>query len=295
MNTRILDKEFDYTAPVSLAEALSLLGSEKDIKILAGGTDLIVKIKTGVDIPMKIMLDIQHIAELDGVTESKDGSLHIGAATKLSFLEKHPAVITKYSALEDAIKAMASIAVRNMATIGGNLANASPAADTAGPCLVYEAAIKLASDKGERFVPINEFFSGAGKTVMNHNEMITEIILPAPSHNYGSAFIKKTRVKPDIAKISVSVLIQRDGDKISLCRLAMGSIADSPVIFPEIAARITGEKAEQTTFSNVAKEMAQSIVPITDNRSTAEYRKQITEFIAAETLAIAWQRTGGSL
>lgn len=295
MNTRLLDKEYKYTAPLTIAEALAILDEKDDVKILAGGTDLIVKLKTGADIPMQTMLDIKHITELNGVIEGENGGLEIGAATKLSSLEKLPSVINKYYALADALHAMASIAVRNMGTIGGNLANASPAADTAGPLLIYDADIKLASVKGERIVPIKDFFTGPGKSLMHQNEMIISIILPDPLPNSGSAFIKKTRVKPDISKISVSAFLQLDGNKIGGCNLAMGSVAAMPLIFPEIAAKMIGKKADQELFSAIAKEIAQSIRPISDNRSTAEYRKQITEVIVADVLTIAWQRAGGVL
>ena len=295
MNTRILDKQFTYTAPVNLPEAAAILNQNKEVKILAGGTDLIVKLKTGADIPMKTMMDIKRINGICGVKEDKDGSLIIGAATKLSALEKDARIIKNYPALEDALKAMASISVRNMGTIGGNLANASPAADTAGPCLIYQGKVKLFSVAGERLVDINNFFTGPGKTIMKEDEMIIEVIIPTATRNSGSAFIKKTRVKPDISKISVSAYLERNGDNIELCHLAMGSVAATPLVFPEIAAKMVGQKAGLDLFQSVGKELANIIKPISDNRSTAEYRKDITAVIACDALQIAWQRSGGVL
>ncbi len=296
MNTRILPINYTYVAPQTLEEALSILDKKKDVKILAGGTDLIVKLKTGAPILLSTMMDIKRIPALTKISQEEEtGDLHIGAVSPLAAIEEAPVVSEKYTALLEALKAMAAIAVRHMGTIGGNFGNASPASDTAGPVMVYDGRVKLASSTGQRLVAAREFFIGPGKSVMAANEMITEIILPVPLANTGAAFLKKARVKADIAKISVTALLVREGDKIIKAALAMGSVAATPLFMTDIAQTMVGETASKALFARIAQEAAQAIEPIDDNRSTAEYRKAMGEIMMANALELAWKRTGGDL
>jgi len=296
MNTRILPIEYAYVAPQTLEEALAILDKKKDVKILAGGTDLIVKLKMGAPVPLSTMMDIKRIAALTKLNlEDAAGDLHIGAVTPLATIEEYPAVFERYPALYEALKAMASIAVRHMGTIGGNFGNASPASDTAGPVMAYDGLVKLVSSAGERLVPAKEFFTGPGKSVMAANELIAEIILPAPLANTGAAFLKKARVKADIAKISVTALLVREGNKIVKAALAMGSVAATPLFMVDIAQTMVGKTADKALFAQVAQEAAQAIQPIDDNRSTAEYRKAMGEVMVASALELAWKRAGGDL
>jgi len=144
MNTVYLEKEYDYVKPKTLAEALEILEDKKNVKIFAGGTDLIVKLKIGSPIEMDTMLDINGIEELKKVSSDKDG-ITIGAAEKISVLEKNEDIITRFPALYEAFISMASISLRNMATLIGNLCNASPGADTAGPVICYDGSLLIKS------------------------------------------------------------------------------------------------------------------------------------------------------
>ena len=204
MNTRIIEAEYDYVKPSSLDEALDILAEKERVRIYAGGTDLIVKLKMGADVGMDIMMDINGIDELFGVTGTEDGGLRIGAAEKIWVLETHPDIIRMYPALAKAMHLMASVSVRNMASIGGNICNASPVADTVGPCMCYGACVELRNKKGVRTVDATEFFLKPGVTVMEADEILTAIILPAPQKDTGAGFIKMARVRPDIAKVSIS-------------------------------------------------------------------------------------------
>jgi carbon-monoxide dehydrogenase medium subunit len=273
-----------------LAEAFAILGGKEEVKVLAGGTDLLIKLKIGANIPITVMMDIKRIPGLNGIKELPSGGLEIGATAKLSYIEKQNVIAERYPALQDALKAMAAIAVRNMGTIGGNIANASPAADTACPCIIYGGKAKLASARGERIVALQDFFIGPGKSVMQKDELLVAIILDAPPKNSSSAFIKKTRVKADISKISTAVLITRDGDKIASCSIAMGSIAATPLGVSDIAAELTGKTASIEMFNAIGKKIGETIKPIDDNRSTAKYRKSIAEVIVTDALTLAWQR-----
>lgn len=291
MNTRIMPVHFNYVKPATLAEALDILATHKNVKILAGGTDLIVKLKTGAPIAIDTMLDAKAIDDLAGVKELADGSVEIGALTKLSHIEDNKIIKEKYAALTDALNAMASIAVRNMGTLGGNLCNASPVADTAGPCMVYGAKVKVVAKDGERIVDIKDFFTGLGKCDVKENEILASVILPAPVK--GAAFQKLTRVKPDIAKVSCTAALVLDGKKIAEAHLAMGAVAITPLCMDEIAAHMVGKTASAALFEEIGQEISDAIKPIDDNRSTAEYRKKVAKVLVADVLTKAFERAGG--
>lgn len=291
MNTRIMPVHFNYVKPATLAEALDVLATHKNVKILAGGTDLIVKLKTGAPVAIDTMLDAKAIDELVGVKELADGSIEIGALTKLSHLEDNPIIKEKYAALEDALNAMASIAVRNMGTLGGNLCNASPVADTAGPCMVYGAKVKAVSKAGERIIDMHDFFVGLGKSALKEDEILASVIIPAPQG--GVAFKKITRVKPDIAKVSCTAALELDGKKVTAARMAMGAVAVTPLCMCEIAEKMVGKEVSEELFAEIGQMICDAINPIDDNRSTAEYRKKVAKVLVVDVLTEAMKRAGG--
>ncbi|MBQ3551871.1 MAG: xanthine dehydrogenase family protein subunit M [Clostridia bacterium] len=294
MSTRLLDREFEYVAPNSLADALDLLSAyEGGVKVMAGGTDLLVKLKTGADIPFSILLDTKDITELSFISKCEEG-IEIGALTKLCNIDRNT-MLSDYHALVEAIPLMASPAVRNMGTIGGNIVNASPAADTACPLMVYDAVLRLSSASGDREVPISKFFTGVSKTVIKDDEMLVSIVLPRVKPDSGSCFIKKTRVKPDISKISVTAYIERDGSAVKACRIAMGAVAPTPIELLGVGDKAFDRVATKELFLELAELAASIIKPIDDIRSTAEYRREISKVLVAQALETAWQRAGGTL
>ncbi len=206
-NTKILAWEFEYLAPKTLNEALNLMEKYKDksARILAGGTDLLVKMKT-IDLKTNYLINIKNIPELNFI-DTADG-LKIGAAVPLSHIERIGKVKERYPALYEGIKSMAAIAVRNMGTMAGNICNASPAADTVPSLIAYGAEVKLVSKRGERTASVEDFITGVGKTVIGADELITQVNIPEMNKNSGSAFSKKSRVKADIAKINLAVYLE---------------------------------------------------------------------------------------
>jgi carbon-monoxide dehydrogenase medium subunit len=295
MNTKVIEAEYDYVKPASLDEALDILAEKENVKIYAGGTDLLVKLKMGADLGMDIMMDINGIEDLYGVDKTADGGLRIGAAEKIWNLETNADVIAMYPILSEAMHLMASVSVRNMATIGGNFCNASPVADTVGPCMCYGACVELKSKKGVRTVDATEFFLKPGVTVMEADEILTAIILPAPEENTGAAFTKMARVRPDIAKVSISCVIKRDGDAIKDCRMAMGSVAPKPLFLGDISAELAGKKMSAALIEETAQKVHDFVKPIGDHGTTAEYRKEMAHLIAKEILEKAWENSGGEL
>lgn len=294
MNTKILEKEFDYIKPASLSEALDILATKENVRIFAGGTDLIVKFKTNAYTDMDYMLDINGIDELTKIDAKADG-LTIAANAKLYNIENHPVVMEKYPALEKALRAMASISVRNMASLGGNFCNASPVADAVGPVMCYGGTLKLKSKRGEREVKSEDFFLAPGVSLLEQDEILYSISIPTPKANTGSAFIKLGRVKSDIAKISITVVIEREGNRIVSCRMAMGSIAAKPLFLKDIGDALAGKEMTAALVDETAKKISAFIKPIDDNRTTAEYRTDVAAVIAGDAIAEAWKHSGGTL
>lgn len=294
MNTRFLEPEFDYVKPATLQDAFSFLKENKNVKVFAGGTDLIVKLKTGGLTAIDFMMDINGIPEMHLFEQTADGGMRIGAGVKLSAIEQNKEIISRYPALSVAISKMASISIRNMGTIGGNFCNASPVADTVGPVICYKGLVELTSAEGTRTVPAEKFFLKPGVSVIRPDELMTAVLLPKPKPDTGAVFIKMGRVASDIAKISLSVVIERDGRKAGDCRMAMGSVAATPLFLEEISAKMTNKEVNSALIDKVSEEIADFIKPITDTRTTKEYRKAMAQLIAEHGIAEAWKQSGGN-
>ena len=289
VNTHIIPFEFEYFEPRTVKEAVELLtkyGGEA--KILAGGTDLIVRMKQRFIEP-KYIINIKKIKELNFI-EDRGDYLAIGAATKLREIEKSGIVKRKFEALYEAVRSMASVQIRNMATIGGNLCNASPAADTAPPLLVFEAKLKIVGPNGERVVPINEFFLGPGKTVLKPNEILTEIQIPYQPEDTGSAFIKIARVAMDLAKVNVAVALRTEGSIVKWVRIALGAVAPTPIRAYKTEEFLVGKELNEETLKEAAEIVKTEVKPITDIRSTAEYRREVSGVIVKDALLRAYER-----
>ncbi|OGD36292.1 hypothetical protein A2V94_06320 [Candidatus Atribacteria bacterium RBG_16_35_8] len=290
----MLAREFEYLAPKTLDETLSLLDNYKDksARILAGGTDLLVKMKT-IDLKTDYLINIKNIPELNFI-DTADG-LKIGAAVSLSRIERIGKVKERYPALYEGIKSMAAIAVRNMGTIAGNIGNASPAADTVPPLITYGAEVKLVSKRGERTVLVEDFVTGVGKTVIEADELITQVNIPEMKKNSGSAFSKKGRVKADIAKINLAVYLEREGNICKDCKIVLGSVAVKAIRAKEAEGLLKGQTVSASLIDKIAKKASEEIKPIDDIRSSVEYRTELARVMVEDTVKLAWKRAGGEL
>ncbi|MEA1963847.1 MAG: xanthine dehydrogenase family protein subunit M [Candidatus Aerophobetes bacterium] len=295
-NTRILAHEFEYLDPNTLDEALDLLDryQDKNTKILAGGTDLLVKMKTA-NLKPDYLINIKNIQELNFITYKEDEGLKIGAVASLSRVERCEEIKTKYPALYEATKSMAAIAVKNMGTVAGNLCNGSPAADTAPPLIVYGAKVKLISNRGERVVPVEEFFIGVGKTLISSDELLTQVDIPELDKNTGSSFLKIGRVKADISKINLAVCLKRGDNVCEDCKIVVGSVAEKPIRVKGAENILIKQPFTSNLLGEATEKAAEEIRPITDVRSTVEYRYEITKVMAKEAIKLAWERSGGKI
>lgn len=293
-NTKILIQEFEYFAPKTLEEALNLLYRYKDknTKVLAGGTDLLVKMKT-IDLTADYLINIKDISELNFI--NTDEGLKIGASVPLSHIEKIEKVKIKYPALYEGIKSMAAIAIRNMGTMPGNICNASPAGDTVPPLIAYGAEVKLVSRRGERTVLVEDFITGVGETIIKAVELVTQVNIPEINNNSGCAFSKKSRVKADIAKINLAIWLEREGNLCKDCKIVLGSVFTKVVRAKKAEDLLKGQAVNTDLIIEIAKKASEEIKPIDDVRSTAEYRTDIAKVMVEDTFKIAWERAGGEL
>lgn len=287
-NTHILFPEFDFHAPTTIDQVTDLLATYGDAaRVMAGGTDLLVQMKMERRQPSHV-ISLQDISALH--TISQNGDLSIGASVSVRALYQSP-ISNRYACLREACNWFSTVQIMYMATLGGNLCNASPAADTAPCLLVYDASVTLKSKTSERVVPLGDFFLAPGKTVLRPDELLTHIHVPHPAPNTGSAFIKISRVAADISQVCAAVKIERDGNRVHNARIALGSVAPTPFRAEQAARALMGEPFTAELAERVGNMASQEIKPIDDVRATREYRQRVAAVIVRDALLKAWERS----
>ena len=262
-------RKITYLSPKTVKEACELLDTHNGARILAGGTDILVKWKrTGA--PDMTAVDVSRIDEIKGIKQIKEsGDLWIGAGTALAEIADSPLVKTNVPILAEAARSVGSVQIRNMATIGGNVGNAAPSADTVLPLLVFETSVKLSSLRGERIVPLNEFFAGPGKTNIECGELITGFLIPPEQQgNVSSAAFTKhsRRAGMDVATVGTSVRVVKNQGRVVKCLIALGAVAPIPTLITLDPSLSVDEMVEKA----IAK-----VSPISDIRGTANYRNDM--------------------
>jgi carbon-monoxide dehydrogenase medium subunit len=218
--------------------------------------------------------------------------LSLGAAVTHQTIADDQSITTMFPALAEACSQVGSWQVRNIATIGGNLCNGAPSAETAAPLYVYEAVIKLQDASGERIIQVEDFFSGPGQTVKSDSEVMTAIAIPLPPDNSGSAYIKQgIRKAMDIAVVGVAALLEVTADgKCQKARIALGAVAPTPIRAKKAEQYLLGKVLDQHIFAEAAEIAAGEAKPITDIRASAEYRTKIIKINTRRALEMACQR-----
>jgi len=288
-NSHILSQEFEYFEPRTIEEALSLLAKyEGKARVIAGGTDLLVWMKMGRVSP-EYLINISRIPALRYLITDK--GLRVGALTPFREVEKHGLIQRKYTAFYEAAKAVTSVQIKNMGTIGGNLCNASPAADSAPPLIAFGGQLRLAEGKKERVISIEEFFVGNGVTCLSPKELLLEVLLAEAPASTGSAFIKVARVAADLAKISIAAKVVRDGKSCQDCGIAMGGVAKVPMRLKKTEEVLRGRKLDPALIEKAGQVAADEIQP-RSRRSTSFYKKEVTKVLIRDAFNLAWERAG---
>ncbi|MBI5527009.1 MAG: xanthine dehydrogenase family protein subunit M [Deltaproteobacteria bacterium] len=265
-------KSIDYHRPRSLDEAWRLADSVPGARFVAGGTDVMVGLKNKALRPGALisLRAIPGLARMENGTETR-----IGALATIGDIAADPVISERYPVLVQACRRLGSAQVRNVATVGGNLCNASPCADTAPPLLVLEARVRIEGPSGKREMALDEFFRAPGETRLSPGEVLTEVVLPPPAPAARGVFFKLGRVHMDLAKASVAALVEMDGKRCKRARFAAGSVAPVPLRLREVEKVVEGAVVDDKLIARAQEAAMKGVSPITDIRSTAEYRRQI--------------------
>ena len=286
---------FDYVRPATPQQVARLLrASDGQARLFMGGTDVFVRMRDGFIAP-KVLIDLKHLPGMREVKFTKRNGLVVGAAVDMNSLARHPAVVEHYPVLVDALHSVASYQLRTRATMGGNLCNASPAADTAPAALVLEANLIVQGRRGEYPIPITEFFLGPGKTAIKPGEFLLRIeIPPAPKGAVGRYLKLGRNTLGDLAIVGVAVLGYPDNKAKSgyRFRIALASVAPVPIRVPEAEAILAASPITPDVIEAAAKAAMEAAKPIDDVRSSAVYRKAMVKNLTKRIVSEVWEKLG---
>jgi CO/xanthine dehydrogenase FAD-binding subunit len=280
-----------FTSATTLDEACALIGS--GARPVAGGTDLVVGARQGKAPLPDAVVAIDRIGELKALDDA-DGALHVGALVTHEELVASGAVRSRFPALADASAIVGSHATRAHGTIGGNVMNGSPAMDTGGPLLCFDATVTLRSQEAERSVPIGELWIGPGATTADPAELLVAIELPAPAPGTGSAYVRlEYRRQMEIAVVGATAVVTVDGTSVVSARLAITALAPTIRRVEAAEATLTGSDGGDQAIAEAARAVAGGSAPISDVRASADYRTAMAEVVARRAIAAAITRARG--
>ncbi len=281
--------KFEFHEPTSISDACELMAHYRgNARPLAGGTDLLVNMKKKVLSPERLV-SLGRIPELSQL-ERSNGTLWIGAGVTVSAIAVSATVDRDASALGRGARALGTPLIRNLATIGGNIGSARPAADLPPALIVYDAELMLRSAAGERRLPITEFFKGPGLTTAREDELITAVVIRVPAGNSGAGYLNLgVRKAQDCNIVNVASFLELDGraEVIRAARVALGSVGPTPLRSPSAEAVLIGQKPTEALFDLAADAAQRDCMPILDFRGSAEYRRDMVGVLTRRTLAMA--------
>jgi CO/xanthine dehydrogenase FAD-binding subunit len=282
-----------FTAASSLSDALAALAADPDARPVAGGTDLVVASRQGRRPLPSSLVAIDRIGELDGQRVDEAG-LTLGALTTHTWLASSPDVRSGWTAVADASAIVGSPATRGTGTLGGNLVNASPAAETTAPLVVFAASVTLASSSGRREVAVAELATGPGRTVLTPGELLVSVSVPRPAAGSGSAYVRlEYRQAMEIAVVGAAVLVTVDGGRIADARIALTAVAPTIVRASAAEAALLGATAGEIDGSALGELIAGAARPSGDVRASQDYRSAMVAVVARRALAAALIRADG--
>ncbi|MDX1522622.1 MAG: xanthine dehydrogenase family protein subunit M [Anaerolineae bacterium] len=285
--------EFNYHSPASLNEAVGLLNDHgDDAKILAGGQSLIPAMRFRLAAP-EVLIDINGIKELEYIRE-ENGHLVIGALAREADLEASAVVQQKYALLADTAKVIADPLVRNLATVGGNIAHADPANDHPATMLAYQAEVVALGPSGTRTIAIDDFFTGLFENSLEDNEILTQIRIPTPGPNSGGAYIKVERKVGDYAVSAVAVQLTMDGDTCTAARIGLTNVSPVPMRATGAEQALIGQAVTAEVLEAAGQAAAAECDPSADLRGSVEYKRDLTRVLTKRAIAKAIERAKGA-
>ncbi len=283
-----------YEAPSSVSEAIRLIQADPGASVLAGGTDLLVQCRSGFKQPTAF-IDIKRIPELSGIAIDAQG-LRLGAATCAAEIGEHRELKRRWPGLAEAVALIGSMQIQGRGSVGGNLCNASPAADTPCALIVNRAECVIAGPSGERTVAVEHFSAGPGRTVLTRGEFLVAIRIPHPAASTSDAYLRLTpRSEMDIAVVGAAVSLTFDAHGIcTAARVALAAVAPTPLLVPEAGRALVGTRVNDEALARAAAAASAAARPIDDKRGTMTYRRQVAGVLTRRAAAIACRRARGN-
>lgn len=287
---------FEYLVPQTSAETLELVGRlGSKAKILAGGTDLLVLMKAKAVTP-EYLIDINEVEEFKGIVCEQGKGAEIGAATKLAEIQFSEAITAKYPALSYAAGEVGSAQVRNMASLGGNSCNASPAAETPPPLVALGAKVVVSSMNGAREMPLAEFIQDVRKVNLSEGEIVTRFILPEPALRSACRYSyvgRRDAMEIDCVNMAVNLELGDDGETIKNVKLVMGSVFPRPLVSKAVPELLNGQKLTDELIEKAAAAAVGEAKPIDDIRASSEYRREMVAVLARRLLKETYAKAKG--
>ena len=285
--------EFEYVEPRTVAEAVTLLAEKgKQARILAGGTDILVQMRAGRH-RVERLIDIKEVAEANQLSYDPREGLQLGSAVPCYRIYQDETVSKIYPGLIDAAAMIGGIQIQGRASVGGNLCNAAPSADCIPPLIVLNAVCVIAGPNGTREVPVEDFCTAPGQNILQDGELLVSLRIPPPTKAFGAhylRFIPRNEMDIAVAGVGSSVVLDGDGKSIVSGRMALASVAPTPLLVEEAGEALKGREITEETIEDVAQAAMAAARPINDMRGTIQQRRHLVGVLARRTLRGAIER-----
>ncbi|MGH7128457.1 MAG: FAD binding domain-containing protein [Planctomycetaceae bacterium] len=285
-------RDFEYDSPTMLAEAVEIFARYNgSARALAGGTDLIDQVRTGRLAPDRLV-DLKKIPELN-VLEVSAAGLRLGAAVPCYRISGHEEICRRYSALADGCRIIGGIQIQSRASVGGNLCNSGPAADSVPALIALQAIAVIQGPNGRREIPVEQFCTAPGINVLQRGELLVELRFPARPQMSGShyrRFIPRNEMDIAVVGVGASVVLDESGERFVTARIALGAVAPTPLLAEEAGTLLAGRPVDDEIIRNAADAARQIARPIDDMRGTIEFRKHVTGVLTERVLRTAIER-----
>jgi carbon-monoxide dehydrogenase medium subunit len=285
-------RDFEYLPTKTVKEACSLISQYKEEgKILAGGQSLITLLRQKLISP-SYLIDIKGVSELDSLTYDEKKGLRMGALTTHRTIEKSPLIRKKYQVLSEMEKSVASVQTRNWGTIGGNLCSADPIGDPAPSLIALNAKIKIISSRGEKTIPLEEFFTDYFTTILEPDEILSEIHLPPPAAHNGVVYMKFSTIEAGIKIVSTSISVTLESDKVTCkdANIVMSAVAPVPFKARKAGELLIGKKINDDLIAEAAQLASEETNPTSDVHASAEFRREIAKVLVRRAVKEAFEK-----
>jgi CO/xanthine dehydrogenase FAD-binding subunit len=283
--------EINYEVPTTVAQAVTMLKRHGEkARPLCGGTDLLIQMRAGVRRP-EFIVDLKHIKELRQIKFDARKGVRLGAAVPCIEVYESEVMRKYYPGLTEAAHLIGSLQIQNRASVGGNLCNGSPAADTTPALIALGARARIAGGHTAHEVPVEDFVTSPGRTVLKPGEILVELVIPAPKPHSSDSYLRFIpRNEMDIAVVGVGTSITLAGDVVKAARIALGAVGPTPIFAAKASESLIGKTLDDAAIEAAAQLAIEAATPIDDMRGTAEFRRHVTGVLTRRTILIAAER-----